>query len=198
LGTVKVADGSTPDITIVPAAGVALSLVEFAVSQQPHKKSEQFEEIWCVFDLDENPPDSFDNAIDKAARTSCLRAAWTNQAFELWYLLHFEYIDTSPARDHGRKRGGKVRDYYTDRLDELVREHLGRKQYDKNDPRLFDDLGPARLRVAIKRANQLGDKWQANEPYHKRCPATTVHLLVQRLLSLAPENIDQPDTRTNH
>jgi len=186
LNTVTLRDGSGIHVDIDPASGVALSLVNHAAKRQPTSKEERYEEIWCVFDLDQNPPDSFDNAIHKADKTPFLRAAWSNESFELWYVLHFQSLVSSPARDHGKNRGGKVRDYYTETLDKLMKEHVGCEQYEKNDPDMFGKLGPKRLELAIKRAEKLLNEWTDNDPYHKRQPATTVHLLVKRLLEFAP------------
>jgi len=61
------------------------------------------EHIWCVFDRDlenENIADinpandnDFTDSIDNAERKG-LKVAWSNDAFELWILLHFENVPT--------------------------------------------------------------------------------------------------------
>ena len=52
-----------------------------------------FENIWLVFDKDDIPENYFDNAIKKAASLGW-QTAWANDSFELWFLLHFEYLQS--------------------------------------------------------------------------------------------------------
>ncbi|MBE1554150.1 RloB family protein [Sporosarcina limicola] len=57
-----------------------------------------YENIWAVFDKDDFPQDDFDNAINKAGEMG-MEVAWSNQCFELWYLLHFSYSQSALHRD---------------------------------------------------------------------------------------------------
>lgn len=62
----------------------------------------EFDQVWCVFDRDDFY-DTFNDAIFKAQDIG-LRVAYSNEAFELWYLLHFIYFDSSITRvDYIRK-----------------------------------------------------------------------------------------------
>ena len=62
--------------------------------------TEEKTRIWCVYDRDkeETPAKlskgniSFDESI-KTANSNGIKVAWSNDAFELWILLHFEEID---------------------------------------------------------------------------------------------------------
>jgi len=70
------------------------------------------DEVWCVFDCDEN-----DSALKKAvqlAESRGFRAIYSVQCFELWYLLHFENI-TSPIRksEYDKRIGGHLKINYT-------------------------------------------------------------------------------------
>ena len=56
-----------------------------------------FDQVWIVFDLDSFEADNFDNAIYKADAAK-MRCAWSNEAFELWYIMHFYYRDTGIHR----------------------------------------------------------------------------------------------------
>ena len=99
---------------------------------------------------------------DEAKRLN-IRVAYSNQAFELWFLLHYQ----SGA-------GGLSRKAYQQRLGQLLK-----RTYKKNDYRLYEEL-EAYQEEAITRAIHL----LAN--YNPCCPAdddpsTTVHLLVQEL-----------------
>ncbi len=57
---------------------------------------EKFDEVWCVFDMDvkkgENEFADFDNAIKKALFLH-YKVAYSNDAFELWFYLHYNYTD---------------------------------------------------------------------------------------------------------
>jgi hypothetical protein len=56
----------------------------------------EYDEIWCVFDMDvKRGADEFsdyDNAIIKGESLG-YKVAYSNDAFELWFYLHFEYTD---------------------------------------------------------------------------------------------------------
>ena len=52
------------------------------------KNNMSFDRVWVVFDKDDF--DDFNEAIKKARKLG-FQSAWTNEAFELWYYLHFEY-----------------------------------------------------------------------------------------------------------
>ena len=99
------------------------SLVQDAINRQDHalRVHQPFNEIWCVFDRDSFPPQNYNRAFD-LARSHRIRIAWTNEAFELWYLLHFNYHDTALSRDT-----------YATRL----RPHL---VYDKADQEIYEKV----------------------------------------------------------
>ena len=57
-------------------------------------RKQPFDEVWCVFDADPNPKNpkqltNFKNAID-LANSNGINVAYSNQAFEYWFILHFE------------------------------------------------------------------------------------------------------------
>lgn len=159
----------------------ALSLTEYALRLQK-KGPDRYSQIWCVFDKDDFKPDAFDNAINRAKGHSFLRVAWSNEAFEFWYVLHFQYLDAAPGY-----AAGPARDYYKARLTDLLRP-LDRTKYEKNDPTLYALLGPQRRRTATSYARRVLETYPVGTPHHQCLPATTVHELVQLLLSYAPEN----------
>ena len=160
----------------------ALALTEYALSLQRTGK-DRYAQIWCVFDKDDFPSADFDNAIVRAKNHNVLRVAWSNEAFELWYVLHFQYLDSATGY-----AAGKARDYYKARLTKLL-QGLGHAKYEKNDPTLYALLKPDRLQTAIRYARRLQEFHNAETPYHQRQPGTTVHELVELLLSYAtPEH----------
>jgi hypothetical protein len=174
-------------VEVIGAGRGALSLTKYALDLQK-KGVDRYAQIWCVFDKDDFKADAFDNAISRAEGHSFLRVAWSNEAFELWYVLHFQYLDAAPGY-----AAGPARDYYKARLTDLLRP-LGRAKYEKNDPTLYAALGPKRLQTAISFARRLQAFHPAGIPCHRCIPATTVHELVELLLSYAPEHQHIPST----
>jgi hypothetical protein len=159
------------------------SLVAFAQGLQ-RSGPDAYAEIWCVFDKDSTPPDDFNRGVLACAGHKYLRVAWTNEAWELWYVLHFLYLDNAPPAGPQ----GTARAWYRRKLDELLLP-LGRTRYDKSDRGLYRDLGTQRRDQALARADKLqADNKHHGASYHLHVPGTTVHELVRRLLELAPEN----------
>jgi hypothetical protein len=147
-----------------------LSLVQRAreLRDDRTKKSFPFDEVWVVFDKDDFPECNFDNAIT-SAQSDQIRCAWSNQAFELWYVLHFEYRNTGMHRDEYRG---------------CLSRYLG-ETYQKNDPEMYNKvnlLGDESS--AILNANRLCQN--ATHPPSSANPCTTVHLLIQILNKYKP------------
>ena len=67
-----------------------------------NKSSQKFDRIWIVFDKDSFPESHFNKAILDAEKEG-VQSAWSNEAFELWYLLHFVYRNTGMKRDEYQK-----------------------------------------------------------------------------------------------
>lgn len=117
-----------------------------------------FDRVWVVFD--EDGKNDFNEAI-VLARKYGFCCAWTNEAFELWYLLHFVYLDTAITRHD-----------YIKKLEEQIRLRSKDKsyRYEKNDPqmyRLLQELGDQSLakRYAENlRANFEGDNFKLHKP----------------------------------
>lgn len=103
-----------------------------------------FDRVWVVFDKDDF--DDFNEAIKKAHKLG-LHSAWTNEAFELWYYLYFEYLDT-----------GISRAAYIEKLEEAFRNRMGDAgfKYQKGNPdnyKLLQQYG--REDLAKRLAKQL-------------------------------------------
>ena len=66
-----------------------MSLVREAISvrEQEKQKGKSFNFCWVVFDKDDYQ--DFDEAIEFAKKNG-FEVAYSNQAFELWFLLHFK------------------------------------------------------------------------------------------------------------
>ncbi len=126
------------------------------------KEQEEYDQVWCVFDRDDWSPQDFNNAIKKA-ESQGFKVAYSNEAFELWYVLHFEFLNTGiPRSDYVQK----------------LNLHLKRK-YQKNSETIYDELFEKQA-TAIKNAINLLNQYNPPTPA-KDNPSTTVHLLVQEL-----------------
>jgi hypothetical protein len=125
-----------------------------------------FNEIWAVFDKDDFPPANFDNAIN-AATAEEIKCAYSNQSFELWYVLHFDNLQTAIHRD----------DYI-----KILSRRLGFR-YQKNDPKVIKFLNEKGDVVrAINWAKNLDNHHTASgNPPSGSCPVTKVYLLVELL-----------------
>ena len=123
---------------------------------------EGYDQIWCVFDRDSWTAHEFNQALNLAERNG-IRVAYSNEAFELWYVLHFQYLDTGQSRK---------------RLVELISSNLD-GGYKKNDHRMYQKLEPL-METAIENAKTLLATCNPPNPERDN-PSTTVHLLVERL-----------------
>lgn len=143
------------------------SLVEHAIEMKRHAVTAKrpYSRIWCVFDRDSFPPRNFNRALELANHAG-IDVAWSNEAFELWYLLHFNYHDTGMSRTEYGPRLGKL---------------LG-EPYDKADAGMYAKLEEHQPR-ALKHARRLEKHWVelgGCDP-EKANPSTGVHKLVEFL-----------------
>lgn len=69
--------------------GVPLTLVQRAREYQRlnKKKNPDFDEIWCIFDVDQHP--NLKSAIQEALDSN-INIAISNPCFELWLVLHYQ------------------------------------------------------------------------------------------------------------
>ena len=108
----------------------------------------------------------FDNAIFKAEKLG-YKLAYSNEAFELWYILHFEFLNTELNRKQ-----------YEVKLNKIFQDKFSHK-YSKNAEDTYDELLPYQ-ESAIKFAKKLLVEIDNGCP-HKNKPTTTVHELVEKL-----------------
>jgi hypothetical protein len=127
------------------------------------QKREPYIETWCVFDKDDFSIELFENAI-KLAEKNQIKCAYSIEAFEIWYMLHFNYYATAFSRSQ-----------YKGKLSELLK-----KPYQKNDEEMFSVLKIRQSR-AIQNAQKLYYK-QCLLPLGEQNPITTVFYLVERLI----------------
>jgi len=166
-----------------------LSLIEKAGKYWKRMTNEGkfYETLWCVMDRDSFPKCNYDNSFNKikALETNINKRykkklvkefkaniAYSNEAFEIWYMLHYEYYNTSISRD---------------RYIRLLSDKMG-ISYKKNSQDIYERLealnlntdGKNGLGFALKNAEKLRASISLSE-VHRQNPSTTVDLLVKEL-----------------
>jgi len=147
---------------VVDVQGVGENPSRLVQSTIELKKQGNYDQVWCVFDRDSWTVEDFNNAI-KNAKSQGFGVAYSNEAFELWYVLHFEFLHT-----------GIPRSDYILKLNSL----LGHR-YEKNSESIYEELFEKQA-IAIKNAENLLKLYIPPMPA-KDNPSTAVHLLVQEL-----------------
>jgi hypothetical protein len=161
------------EIQIVGVGRNTDSLVEEAGARRDAADAagRPFNEVWCVFDRDSFTAQNFNRAL-QLARNARLRTAVSNQCFELWYLLHFHFLDAGTHRKN-----------YIGRLSDYLKEHGLAPRYEKNMANIYALLAERQI-VAIRNATTLLNRYAPWKPESAN-PSTNVHQLVQRLNDLA-------------
>ena len=143
------------------------SLVSKAISirDSEQKKKRTYDQCWVVFDKDDFPAKDFNDAIALAERNG-FRVAYSNQAFEYWFLLYFNLY-----------KGTLHRNSYPDMLSRLMgipyskTEGFGAIMYNR-----LLHMQPQ----AIKNASAVLAEMSHGNPALEES-STTVHLLVEEL-----------------
>lgn len=151
-----------------------LSIVEYALGFIVRENikingSADSDECWVVFDKDSFDKD-FDSAINKAKANS-IGVAYSNESFELWFLLHFNLLSSALNRK-------LIEEKLVDILQEKYNEKYEKKK--ENMYLLIKNLEE----TAIKNAKQLLKIHEGEKSYLKKNPSTTVYLLVESLNKL--------------
>lgn len=128
-----------------------------------------YSEIWVVFDRDTHT--GFHRAFDLVKAHGDITACWSNECFELWYLLHFGLRETAIGRDDIYRELGR-----SDRLGGA---------YAKNDASIYTLLAD-KLEAAMGHASTVYAR-NAVAGTRRENPSTKVHQLIARLQSLSPE-----------
>jgi len=124
-------------------------------------------EVWIVFDKDHF---EIEEAI-KLAEDNDIRVAWSNESFELWFLLHFNYRSTAIGRAECLK---VVKDEFKKKL---------KIDYAKNNKDSYKKL-KSKMNIAIANAKRLHQEMKRDRVTPTKAnPCTTVFQLVKLLKS---------------
>lgn len=137
-----------------------------------------YQKVWVVFDRDAF--DDFDQAI-KDGISKGYKVAWSNQSFEYWLYLHFNYSDSALHRNDWEKK-----------LDEIFNQYnLGEGKYQKNYEdiysmvNIYDGVDNA-IRNAKRRMADFNRRRDKPSEYD---PGTTVYKLVEELKRYIDEEV---------
>lgn len=155
------------------------SLVDYVLEQQK-REEHAGREIWCVFDFDRKPdeaatqPQDFNSAIVKAQQNG-LKVAWSNDAFELWFVLHYQRIDAAHSRH----------ELYPILQQRWGIENFGRiaktREFCESHYQRHGGSGSATQQLAMRYAKELHQQYQGRQDYAAHCSCTTVYQLVEEL-----------------
>lgn len=125
------------------------------------------DQIWCVFDCDDNSDVALRNAGEYAKQKG-YKIAYSNPCFEYWYLLHF-------VKQNGHLKGA-------DEVLHLLQSKGRLEKYEKNLD-VFSELLPYQSEAIQRAKDRLEQLYRDNVIILSRAsnPSTTVHELVEYL-----------------
>ena len=163
--------------TEVKAIGLGRSrtaLVEKVIELIGEIEKDENRQIWVVFDRDvkyENQiqgNEDFNNAI-KLATQSGIKCAYSNDCFELWFVLHDEYLESALHRT-------QLYDKLKVKLGFNYEKEGKGEEFAKSLYPLFLD----RISFAIQNAKRLHES-QKDKEFYLQNPCTTIYQLVEAL-----------------
>lgn len=149
-----------------------LSLVKKAINIKNNEKSASYDQVWCVFDKDNYTKEQF-NQAEGLAQKENIKIAYSNEAFEIWFILHFQYLDIATSRS----------EYLTILTNQMQKYGLLNKKekYKKNREDMYEKLKPYQTTAITNAAKLIQDRDEAKKHPFDANPSTTVQELVQEL-----------------
>ena len=136
-------------------------------------------QVWCVFDIDYSYKEKrLIPALKKAEETG-IKIAYSNIAFEVWLISHFEKCKTTLRLDG-----------YIKQLDKLLKDNGSNKTYSKTDEKLLKESFIPNYKKAIENSKIIYQNYV--KTHNEKCPnqrqpiwdwvsSTTVYKLVEAL-----------------
>ncbi len=141
------------------------------VKQRVSDSVNGFRHVWVVYDTDDFPAEHIDRVLELCKANSTedteYHAVWSNQCVELWYLLHFSYMQSDI---HRTAYWPKLTDWLTG---------IGAGTYEKNRKDMYQILRPF-MDFAIANAKRL-EKINEGKLPSKAAPGTKIYELVEKL-----------------
>lgn len=157
-------------VKVIGAGDNTVNVVKKAIALRDERKKNvelpQFDEVWAVYDKDDFPDKHYNAAISLAEKEN-IESGHSNQSFELWYILHFEFLQSALHRDDYIKK---------------LSSKLGVK-YKKNNKAITKRIHTeGNVDKAIAWASQLEILHKGNAAPDS-CPYTRLYVLVDRLMA---------------
>lgn len=132
-----------------------------------------YRHVWVVYDTDDFPVEHIDKVVELCRENSNEETeyhdVWSNQCVELWYLLHFSFMQSDLHRTE-----------YWPKLTEWLTS-IGVGEYEKSRKDMYHILRPF-LDFAIANAKRLEVINEGKLP-SKAAPGTKIYELVEKLKS---------------
>ncbi|MCL2424733.1 MAG: RloB family protein [Oscillospiraceae bacterium] len=160
--------GSVSVITAVETKS-PMHVVEYAIKARNRKNS--YNAVWCVFDKDDFI--DFDDAV-RHAESNAICVAYSNQAFEVWFINHFRILKAPLSRTRYKHELKKFLAFNYDKSADVI---------DKISSMLLTE---ERVRTAITNSRLGYERHKIESAIIKPSAfesCTTVFKLVQSLLS---------------
>lgn len=133
--------------------------------------SNVYKHVWIVYDTDDFPADHIDRVlqlcVENSTEETTFHAIWSNQCIELWFLLHFSFMQSDIHRTE-----------YWPKLTEYLKQ-IGAGEYVKNRKDMYQILYPY-MNYAIGNAKRLNALNEGKLP-SKVAPGTKVYELIEIL-----------------
>lgn len=130
-----------------------------------------YRHVWVVYDTDDFPAEHTDKIVALCHMNSTqeteYHAIWSNQCIELWYLLHFGFMQSDL---HRNEYWSKLTDWLTG---------IGAGKYEKNRVDMYQVLRPF-MDVALANARRLA-VINKGKPPSQAAPGTQVYEVVEKL-----------------
>lgn len=143
----------------------------FAKAKERATGANVYKHVWIVYDTDDFPAAHIDATAELCKTCSNeeteYHAIWSNQCIELWFLLHFSFMQSDIHRTE-----------YWPKLSEWL-NNLSMGDYVKNRQDMYDILAPF-MDFAIANAKRLDDINAGKTP-SKSGPGTKIYMLVEKL-----------------
>ena len=159
-----------------------------------NNSSQKYDSVWSVFDRDSFSPNNFNGAIE-LAKSNDIKVGWSNEAFELLYLLHFQYRNTAMSRED-----------YKEAIDNEINAKIIANSKSKNPKKFVYKKNSSDMFLILEKygdQNQAilwAKKLESNqncENYSIHNPCTRIHLLVEELNGNSKELSEQMKIRIN-
>jgi hypothetical protein len=165
------------DISIKGIGENTIKVVDKAIELRDKviNTNQKYDRVWAVFDKDSFSDAKFNGAIIKA-KNNGIYIAWSNEAFELWYLYHFQNRITSMSRTE-----------YQNKISQVVNNSQSYKlktkyKYEKNCEMNYEIMEKyGSQENAIKWA-MAKSKEYSDERFARHNPCTMVFKLVLQLI----------------